>query len=218
MGQPRLPQALLGELGEHFGVQRFDEVRQLSEVNWSWSIADGTDKFILQIAPSTRLFLIVSNRVAPLMVQRNVQRMRMARSLLSGDMLESIELPLMEGAFEDRSYAVWRMLKPLSPNRVWSKIQQSIICPSVFRWISNARVYKSLSKDIPSSLSHWRDNAAEHLAARRPLDRKCFKGTDCHGLCHHRLAWGHFRWAAFFRPREVCLLDQNDAQETSPTY
>lgn len=124
---------MLLELSERLGLDHFGDVQQLTEEH---TAADATLKFTLG-GPPAQFILIISNPSAPLMVRRNVDKMRMARSLLSDQPREAIELPLIEGEHEDRSYALWRMQKPLSANRVLRRIQKMMICPSVLRWIND---------------------------------------------------------------------------------
>lgn len=132
-----LSTSVLIDLREQLGLPHFDHVHQLAE---NKGVADATQKFILHVSPSRRFILIVSSSVSPFMVSRNAERMRMARSLLRHDAQGAIELPLAEGEYEGRTYAVWRLRKPLSFNRVLGKIQRAIICPSVFHWINEVAV------------------------------------------------------------------------------
>src|SRR6516164_1073469 len=132
-----LPDPILREIREQLGLRAFIRARELPQGNEDSKVADATQKFILQGSRSKRFILIIANSVSPLMVRRNVERMRMARSLLHNDTKGVIELPLIEGEYQDRSYALWTMRKPLSSNRVLFKVEKTLISPSIFRWINN---------------------------------------------------------------------------------
>jgi len=97
-------------------------------------VADSTRQYV---ADTTRgqLILVISSDASPLMVKRGVDRQRMAKTLLNGHAAAAIELPVIEGVFTGRSFAVWPARKPLSANRVRSKIERMLLAPIVFRWL-----------------------------------------------------------------------------------
>jgi hypothetical protein len=98
-------------------------------------VADVTEKYLLYYGRSARYILIVSSGIEPQSVRRNADRMRLAKHTLSRTLGRVIELPLAEGEHCGRSYALWRMLKPLSSNRLLFALQRSVLAPAVLRWL-----------------------------------------------------------------------------------
>jgi hypothetical protein len=135
---------LLPTAAARLGLTRFDQVRLLSDVN---RVPDATLKIILRVASRPPFILILSNPVSPGMVRRNVERMRMARSMLSGITRDAIELPLIEGEWEGRSYALWSARRSLSSSRILFKIQKTAITPSILDWINDVGVQTLRQRD-----------------------------------------------------------------------
>lgn len=110
-----------------------DRLEQLTEAKAV--VPDATEKYLLLYGRSARYILIVSSEVEPQSVHRNADRMRLAKHALSRSLGRVIELPLVEGEYGGRSYALWRMLKPLSSNRLLFALQRTVLAPAVLRWL-----------------------------------------------------------------------------------
>jgi hypothetical protein len=123
----------LQELRTFLGASWLYEIEEMPQPH---TVADSTHKFLVHLGRSAQFILIVSNTVSPLLVQRNVARMRMAKTRLSKRVGNAIELPLVEGKYGARSYALWRMRTPLSSNRLRRAIQKELITPVVAQWLA----------------------------------------------------------------------------------
>jgi hypothetical protein len=124
---------MLQELRTFLGASWLYEIEEMPQPH---TVADSTHKFLVHLGRSAQFILIVSNTVSPLLVQRNVARMRMAKTRLSKRVGNAIELPLVEGKYGARSYALWRMRTPLSSNRLRRAIQKELITPVVAQWLA----------------------------------------------------------------------------------
>jgi hypothetical protein len=122
---------LVSEICDGLGIRCFDEVKYCAGKKL---VADATQSVVLRLGRE-RWILIVSNEVSPLIVKRGTDLQREAKSLLHGNAAAAIELPLMEGLYGARSYALWRMRRPVSSNRVLSKLQMIMLAPRVYRWL-----------------------------------------------------------------------------------
>jgi hypothetical protein len=60
----------------------------------------------------------------------------MAKARLSSRAGSVIELPMVEGKYGARSYALWRVRTPLSSNRLRLRIQKELLAVSVSRWLA----------------------------------------------------------------------------------
>jgi SAM-dependent methyltransferase len=127
-----VPAPILEQLRAIDGSSRVYTVEQIPEPR---TAADVTHKFILASGGSQRLILILSNPVSPELVQRNVQRMRMVKARLSHELGSVIELPVVEGIYGRRTYAIWKMRTPLSSHRLALALQKRLIAPSIVRWL-----------------------------------------------------------------------------------
>jgi hypothetical protein len=123
--------ALLKEIEGRLGIARIETVAPLTKEQ---TVADSTSAIALR-AGRTRLILIISSAVSPLIVKRGVDRQRRAKAALQAPAQAAIELPLLEGFYGERSYALWPARRPLSANRVIRKIEKIILAPRVFHWL-----------------------------------------------------------------------------------
>lgn len=124
--------AIVSELHHHLGSMP-DRLETLTEAKAA--VADLTEKYLLFYGRAARFILIVSSGIEPQSVRRNTDRMRLAKHALSRTLGRVIELPLVEGEHRGRRYALWRMLKPLSSNRLLFALQRAVLAPAVLRWI-----------------------------------------------------------------------------------
>jgi len=126
--------AVLPELRCHLGRAPY-RLQQLVEAK---TIADATEKFVLSHGRTAHYILIVASCIEPRAVRRNADRMRLAKRALSQNLGRVIELPVAEGEYGGRSYALWRMRKPLSTNRLLFALQRAMLAPSVLQWLCDA--------------------------------------------------------------------------------
>lgn len=127
-----VPAPILEQLRSIDGSSHSYTVDQIPEAR---TAADVTHKFILTSGRSQQFVLILSNPVSPELVRRNVQRMRMAKARLSHELGSVIELPVAEGVYGRRTYAIWRMRTPLSSRRLVMALQKRLIAPWMVQWL-----------------------------------------------------------------------------------
>ncbi len=96
--------------------------------------ADAPDQYVLR-AERDCFFMLLASSVSPLLVRRAVERQRDAHEMLRGQAADAIEPALVTGLHGERSYAVWRMRRALSSNRIVRKLQIARLAPRVFRWL-----------------------------------------------------------------------------------
>ena len=79
--------------------------------------------------------LIVANRRHPDVVAKAVKKTLEAGKTAGPDAGRAVMQPIISGAFEHRSYAIWPRHKPLSRNRLLRAIQNRRLRPQVFSWL-----------------------------------------------------------------------------------
>jgi hypothetical protein len=131
--------------------QRIAPIIAISPIQKHDPVADSTISYSIRTAKED-LFLLISNAVSPLMVNRAIDRQREIRSHLTGAALDPIEVPLFEGYLGEQSYAIWRSRLPLSTNRLVSRIQRTFLAPRVFSWLKDIARQTAAPAD-PSNLA-----------------------------------------------------------------
>jgi len=99
-------------------------------------LVDATKKFLMRDdAGKVELIVLCSAAGGPEIVARNVQRAREAVDALGADLGMAVLLPVYEGDFEGRTFAVFSYCTPLveSGPRWW--IQRSVVRPRLLRWL-----------------------------------------------------------------------------------
>ena len=124
-----------------------DRIAAITRIESALRVADATAKYCLRTERETELVLIVSAAVSPLLVKRATDRQKEIRALLPQSVAEPIELPILEGYSENKSYAVFLKRRSFSTNKVRRKIERVLVAPRVYRWIGQLAVHTAKPSD-----------------------------------------------------------------------
>lgn len=112
--------------------------------------ADASFKCIFKSSDSKPLaFLLCSNERNPLLIQRNVEKARVAGNLLGHPLGNVIEMPFEEGTYEGLTWALFRILIPLSDSPWQWRLQKLRLAIPVTRWLS--QVLAHTKKSVPEN-------------------------------------------------------------------
>jgi len=100
--------------------------------------ADASYKSIIKnIHGEPVAFLICSNPVNPELVSRNVEKARQAGRVLSPELRSVIQTPILEGAYENLSWALFSIKRPLSDNKWHWRWQKVLLAPHLTKWLTD---------------------------------------------------------------------------------
>jgi hypothetical protein len=132
-----------------------DTITAITPLQNAVSLADSTAKYTIRTTRND-LILIISNEVSPLAVKRAADRQKETRALLHGHTAEPIELPVFEGFTAEKSYAVWLKRRPLSSNRIRSKVERMLLAPRVYGWLRDLASQTATSANLRKILANTR--------------------------------------------------------------
>ena len=125
---------------------------------------DATSKYVVETKSLGTFFVIVSAASYPRTVAQAIRKQEGVRAILGLDLGCVIETPTLHGFAEGVSYAIWPFRRPLSGNRMLSKLQRLWLSPRLCRWLGAV----TRATAHPASLSTY-DNAIRHFLARVSL-------------------------------------------------
>jgi hypothetical protein len=138
-----LDDSLLHEINQNL---KPNSIIRITPLQNALSRPDSTKKYSIQTTYND-LILMISSEVSPLLVKRAVDRQRQVKAVLHGLAAKPIELPVLEGCWANKSYAVWIKRQPQNANGIWSKIDRILLAPQVYRWLRDLAAQTVKSAD-----------------------------------------------------------------------
>ena len=153
-----------------------DRITRVARMESAATVADATAKYILLTECAAELILIISAPISPLLVRRGTDRQREIRAFLPESVAEPIELPILEGLSDGKSYAVWRRRQPFSPHRLCNKFEKALIAPRVYKWLGELAAHSARYSDASSfvdNLEKLQNMPTLPAEIRRAAQRGC---------------------------------------------
>ena len=116
-----------------YSVVSADQITLLANPKGKNAVADATIKALVPV-PDGVGFMIISGDGNRELVQRGVENIMKARSLVGESCAAAILPPILSGRIDGRSYAVWKRHKPLPSGRGNKLIMRWMFAPRILNW------------------------------------------------------------------------------------
>ena len=192
---------------EHVNAARADRflcagIKRMAAGNAVKTVKDSPSIYLVPgILVKDDAMLKISNQEFPESVDREVQKSRVARSVLSDDLAVVVPSPIFDGRFMGRSYAIWPKYRPISDRKIIRAVQKTRLYANLFAWlrgVAEVSINRNLSAAVVDQrcrlpLEHVRENRkhSDELRSSADLALRLLGKGEWHpvGILQHTDFW-----------------------------